>query len=113
MDRPLRQLEAAVGAGVFWWDSWGPRPSDDVDAVRVAHGQLLNVPRLVPLFENRYLPAVPAAAGNPVFSWYFADVIVYARSSHMHGGAPVQAVSGRCPSGRRSYDTTPGAPTGP
>lgn len=78
MDRPLRQLEAAVGAGAFWWDSWRPRPSDDVDAVLVAHGQLLNVPRLVPLFENRYLPAVPAAAGNPVFSWYFADVIVYA-----------------------------------
>ena len=78
MEGPLRQLEAAVGAGAFWWDSWGPRPSDDVDAVLVAHEQLLNVPRIVPLFENRYLPAVPAAAGNPVFSWYFADVIVYA-----------------------------------
>ena len=78
MEGPLRQLEAAVGAGAFWWDSWGPRPSEDVDAVRVAHGQLLSVPRLVPLFKNRYLPAVPAAAGNPVFSWYLADLIVYA-----------------------------------
>jgi len=78
MEGPRRELEAAVGAGAFWWDSWGPRPSNDVDAVRVAHAQLLHVPRLVPLFENRYLPAVPSAAGNPVFSWYLADVIVYA-----------------------------------
>ncbi len=78
VERPGRELEAAVGRGTFWWDPWGPRPARDADALQLAHAQLMTVPRLVPLFQNRYLPAMPMPSGSPVFSWYPGDVIVYA-----------------------------------
>jgi len=79
LERPGRELEGQVGRGTWWWDSWGPRPPRDVDAIQLAHAQLETVPRLVPVFQDRYMAAMPGPPGSPVFSWYPGDVIVYAR----------------------------------
>jgi hypothetical protein len=35
------------------------------------------VPRLVPVFSHRYLPAEPHLSGNPVLSVYQTDIIYY------------------------------------
>lgn len=64
-----------VAENSFWYEGWGPRPVDDEAAVVAARGYLLTVPRMIPLFTHRYLPAV--LPGHPVMSIYQTDVIPY------------------------------------
>jgi len=61
----------------FWPASWGPRPAQPTAAEAVARQQLAFVPRLIPIYSHRYLPAAPAMAGCPVYSVVQADVIYY------------------------------------
>jgi hypothetical protein len=61
----------------FWPASWGPRPVEETAALAVARERLAAVPRLVPLFSHRYLPAAPAPDPSPVFSVHQSDVIFY------------------------------------
>lgn len=61
----------------FWPQSWGDRPADRFDAQSVARRCLEAVPRLVPLYGHRFLPAAPAVAPSPVFSVHQTDVIYY------------------------------------
>jgi hypothetical protein len=56
----------------------GKAPPALVDAVAVARRQVTAAPRLIPIYGHRYLPALPATAGNPVLSVYQTDVIYYA-----------------------------------
>lgn len=59
---------------------WPDRPSPMADALAVAAEQLRSVPPLAPLCSHRYVPTVPAEAGNPVLSCYQADVIYYGQN---------------------------------
>lgn len=61
----------------FWPRSWGERPAQHAEAEVVARTRLADVPRLVPVYSHRYLPAGPAGSAAPVFSVHQADVIYY------------------------------------
>lgn len=41
------------------------------------HELVAAAPRLLPIYSHRYLLAEPCRAGNPVFSVYQSDIIVY------------------------------------
>jgi hypothetical protein len=61
----------------FWPRTWGARPPDSRAALVVARRHLQAVPKLVPVYGHRYLPAAPAPSLAPVFSVYQTDVIYY------------------------------------
>lgn len=61
----------------FWPRSWGPRPTADEHAVVAARAAIAQLPRLVPIYSHRYVPAAPTVEPTPVFSVYQSDVIYY------------------------------------
>lgn len=74
---PYEGLLFDVENNDLWWPEWGPR-SDDPAARAVALRRVVDAaPRLIPVCGHRYIPETPHAAGNPVFSVYQADIIVY------------------------------------
>lgn len=74
---PLEGICFDIEHNAFWLDGWGQRPDHLQDAVAVAVERLAHAPTLIPLYGHRYLPAEPSSAGNPVFSVYQTDIIVY------------------------------------
>lgn len=91
---PVEGVLFDVENNVFWPKSWGPRPESIEAALAVAREQLKRVPRLVPVYSHRYLPAGPCQPRLPVFSVYQTDTIYYgvdledylAREFTKHGG---------------------------
>ncbi len=77
--RPLEELVWAIehGGPGMWPARWGPRPAHPGDVAVVALARLAKVPRLIPLFGHRYIPASPHEEGNPVFSVVGYDVVCY------------------------------------
>lgn len=61
----------------LWFDDWGNRPADTADALALARAELAGVPRMVPVYSHRYLPAGRGAYGHPVLSMYQTDIICY------------------------------------
>jgi len=61
----------------FWHESWGERPSGDDAAVEQAKAHLAIVPRMIPVYSHRCLPAGRGSFGNPVLSMYQTDIIYY------------------------------------
>jgi hypothetical protein len=80
MQWPLDGMLFDVEHDQFWVPGWGPRPAALPDALARATERFREVPKLVPIFMHRYLPAEPYEAGNPVFSVYQMDVIYYGRT---------------------------------
>ena len=78
LDAPVEGALFDVGVNGFWYRGWGARPPSVEEAVAVARGHLLNVPRLVPIYAHRYLPA--GTSGHPVLSVRQTDIIVYGRN---------------------------------
>jgi hypothetical protein len=72
---PVEGVLFDVAQNDFWYEGWGPRPGSVDDAVVIARKYLLTVPRMVPVFGHRYLPA--GIAGHPVLSMYQTDIIYY------------------------------------
>ena len=72
---PVEGILFDITQNDFWYDGWGPRPSDPSAAADAASGYLLTAPRMIPIFSHRYLPA--ALPGHPVLSIYQSDVIYY------------------------------------
>lgn len=64
----------------FWPEEWGDRPGDIFTTLRVARERLMAIPKLVPLYAHRYLPAAPASSGAPVLSVHQTDVVCYGSS---------------------------------
>jgi hypothetical protein len=62
-----------------WHHSWGARPQDTVAAIDVAHRRLTVVPRLVPVYAHRFLPAGRGTSGHPVLSVWRTDIIYYGK----------------------------------
>jgi hypothetical protein len=79
----LRERLAAPVEGVlfdvaqkdFWYEGWGARPPAPEEAVAVARRYLMTVPRMVPLYAHRYLPA--GLSDHPVLSIYQTDIVPY------------------------------------
>lgn len=61
----------------FWPSIWGTRPGDVTDAVILAERRMAKVPRLVPVYGHRYLPAGTGSFGHPVLSVMQTDIIYY------------------------------------
>jgi hypothetical protein len=72
---PVEGVLLDVAQSDFWYEGWGPRPPSQEDAVTTARRYLMTVPRMVPLYSHRYLPAV--MTGHPVLSIYQTDIIPY------------------------------------
>jgi hypothetical protein len=66
-----------VEHSAYWTPRWGPRPAIKAEAIELARSRLEEVPRLVPLYSHRYMPAGWTEPGAPVFSVYQTDVIIY------------------------------------
>lgn len=61
-----------------WWDpDWGEKPADLKVAKTIASRAVAHAPPLIPIYGHRYLPAEPCEKGNPVFSVYQMDIIIY------------------------------------
>jgi hypothetical protein len=76
LDWPVRGVLFDVGHG-YWHDAWGTRPKKRADALKAARHHLAGVPRMIPVFGHRYLPAGRGTYGHPVLSIYQTDVICY------------------------------------
>ncbi len=74
---PYEGLLFDVEKNGLWWTGWGDRPDTTEERAEVLRGVVGRAPRLIPIFSHRYLPATPSQAGNPVFSVYQSDVILY------------------------------------
>jgi hypothetical protein len=77
LDRPVDGVLFDVEHNRFWDRSWGPRPAELAAAVKSAAARLAEVPRLVPVYGHRYLPAGAGAYGHPVLSVWQTDIIFY------------------------------------
>ncbi|MEU6432461.1 hypothetical protein ABZ860_41705 [Microbispora sp. NPDC046973] len=60
-----------------WRSSWGKRPNDSLEAVELARVRLADVPRMVPVYGHRFLPAGRGTLGHPVLSMWGTDIIYY------------------------------------
>jgi hypothetical protein len=70
-------LQFDVEHNDLWRPSWGPKP-ETLEARKARVRELVAAaPRLIPVFAHRYLLAEPCTAGNPVFSVYQSDIVVY------------------------------------
>ena len=61
----------------LWLEEWGEPPATAEEALAMARRALAEVPRMIPVYAHRFLPAEPLEAGNPVFSIYQSDIIIY------------------------------------
>jgi hypothetical protein len=77
VDWPVDSVIFDVHNDGFWPLSWGVRPGDSASAARIVRDRLTDVPKLVPIYAHRYLPASPAPVLSPVLSVYQTDVIYY------------------------------------
>lgn len=77
LDWPVVGVLFDVAENAFWAGSWGPRPVRSRAALARARELLAGVPRLVPVYSHRYLPAAPVPGPAPVFSVHQTDVIHY------------------------------------
>ena len=92
---PVEGVLFDVAENGFWYEGWGPQPAETAEAVAVARRMLMTVPRLVPVYSHRYLPAGRGTSGHPVLSvmqtdilGYGADLTAYIR--HEFGGEPLK-----------------------
>jgi len=73
---PLEGLLFDVENNSLWPDSWGQKPQEaEVNDTLSRH--VAAAPRLLPVFEHRYLLGDPVKAGNPILSVWQSDIIVY------------------------------------
>jgi len=72
---PVEGVLFDVAQNDFWYGGWGQHPSSTEEAVAVARRYLMTVPRMIPLYSHRYLPAV--LTGHPVLSIYQTDIVPY------------------------------------
>lgn len=73
----VARLASDVQNNELWWPEWGERPQSMDDALAVLGRVFDAAPTMIPIYGHRYLPAEPCVAGNPVFSSYGSDTILY------------------------------------
>jgi hypothetical protein len=74
---PVEGVLFDVEHNAFWLPSWGQRPADTGEALRAARQHLDRVPKMIPVYGHRYLPAGRGTYGHPVLSIYQTDIIFY------------------------------------
>ncbi len=61
----------------FWLDSWGANPSDIDSAVNIVSEMLKKAPKLIPVCNHRFVPALDGVSDPPVISTVGRDTIFY------------------------------------
>jgi hypothetical protein len=61
----------------FWPNAWGARPDNSGESLEIVTQRLNEAPALIPIYAHRAIPNEPLEAGNPVFSVWQTDIIVY------------------------------------
>ena len=79
---PLEGMLFDVEENDLWWPEWGERPATKDNRATIVAGVISNAPKLIPLMGHRYLPEEPNVVGNPIFSVYQSDIIVYGADLH-------------------------------
>jgi hypothetical protein len=74
---PLTGILFDVEEAGLWWPEWGERPPSEAERAEVVTAVVATAPRLIPIYSHRYIPEEPHEAGNPVFSVYQSDIILY------------------------------------
>jgi hypothetical protein len=77
LDRPVQGALFDVEYNTLWHSTWGQRPTDLDEALETARRHLAQVPRMIPVRANRYLPAGRGTYGHPVLSIQQTDIIFY------------------------------------
>lgn len=60
-----------------WQPAWGERPDSSEAAVDLARSQLAEVPKMIPVYAHRFLPADHGTFGHPILSIWGSDIIYY------------------------------------
>ncbi|MBA2621357.1 MAG: SMI1/KNR4 family protein [Acidobacteria bacterium] len=68
----------------FWLEKWGEQPSKLEDAFEVAKTEIAKAPKLIPILSHRFIPDRPNKSGNPIFSVYQTDIIIYGINLHIY-----------------------------
>lgn len=74
---PVDGLVQAVRRHGHWNRAWGERPASPEAAAEAARVELAKVPRMIPVYAHRFLPAGPGSSGHPVLSIFGTDMICY------------------------------------
>ena len=77
LDRPVQGALFDVEYNALWHSTWGCRPDDPDEALEMARQHLLQVPKMIPIYGHRYLPAGRGIYGHPVLSIHQTDIIFY------------------------------------
>ena len=77
LDQPVEGALFDVEYNALWHPSWGQRPAQMSTALDTARRHLARAPKMIPVYEHRYLPAGRGSYGHPVLSIYQTDIIVY------------------------------------
>ncbi|QFZ20339.1 hypothetical protein [Saccharothrix syringae] len=77
LDWPTGGVLWAVERHGHWPPAWGARPDTPEAAVEAARRLLADVPRMIPVYAHRFLPAGRGTSGHPVLSIYGTDMIYY------------------------------------
>ena len=77
LDWPVEGVLFDVEHNGFWHPSWKQRPTQMDQAQEAARSHLANVPKMVPVYAHRYLPAGRDSLGHPVLSICQTDIIFY------------------------------------
>src|SRR6266852_1098747 len=76
-DRLVSTFHFDVMNNAFWPQVWGPRPDHPDESRAVVAERLAQAPALIPIYAHRGIPNEPLEPGNPVFSVWQTDIIVY------------------------------------
>lgn len=74
---PIEGILFDIRSNNFWLKKWGVKPDRVETAEDIAKRNLCNVPPLIPLYSHRYIPSCPSKAGNPVYSFWHANDMIY------------------------------------
>ncbi|HVP84924.1 MAG TPA: hypothetical protein VMS78_09395 [Rhizomicrobium sp.] len=80
LDWPFESFLFDINHG-YWWKEWGEMPAALFDRAQRLKQIFTDAPKLIPVFGHRYIPEEPYEKGNPIFSVYQMDVILY--GSHL------------------------------
>lgn len=70
-------FEDVIGANKVWLKSWGKRPKSEIEMKNIFKSWYEKVPKLVPIYSQRFSVSESNLKFNPVLSIWGSDVVVY------------------------------------
>jgi hypothetical protein len=77
LEQVINGLVFDVEHDVLWPESWGTKPNTTEEREQRVGELVAAAPKLIPVYEHRFLMGEPCQAGNPVLSIHQSDIIVY------------------------------------